>query len=36
MMQEFITEFMAIVALVLFIVLLQKIFTYYFKRKMGE
>ena len=35
-MQEFIMEFMAIVALVLFIVLLQKVFGYYFKRKMGE
>ncbi len=35
-MQEFFVEFLAIVALVLVVVALQKIFEYYFKRKLGE
>ncbi|SMC09875.1 hypothetical protein SAMN05660197_1697 [Nitratiruptor tergarcus DSM 16512] len=35
-LKEFGLEFLAIVALVFIVVLLQKIFEYYFKRKMGE
>ena len=33
-LQEFGLEFLAIVALVLFVVLLQKVFEYFFKRKL--
>ncbi len=35
-MQEFFMEFLAIIALVLVVVALQKVFEYYFKRKLGE
>ncbi len=35
-MQEFFVEFLAVVALVLVVVALQKVFEYYFKRKLGE
>ncbi len=35
-LKEFGVEFLAIVALVLVVVLLQKIFAYYFKRRLGE
>ena len=35
-MSDFFMEFAAIVALVLFIVALQKGFEYYFKRKLGD
>ncbi len=35
-MQEFFVEFLAIVALVFVVVALQKVFEYYFKRKLGE
>ncbi len=35
-LQEFIMEFLAVVALVLVIVALQKGFEYFFKRKLGE